>query len=621
MQVTAAALLFLADLASFTWIASRGRRRPLPLDAAIGLGLFVAWQALVVSVLSPFAAVNGVSLAVASVIPPGGALLWARRGPGGIAATLPRAARSVRWAARAQGWTGALVAPLAVLLAVVAAAYAPSNWDSMTYHLARVAHWIQHGSVAPYETGIHRQNLYAPGAEYLLLLLQATADSDRLANGLQFLAWLLVAGGAAPLARLSGAPRAAASWAGPVVASAPMLVLQATSTQNDLVAAVLALAAVTASLPFLHRRPRPRLVDALTLGAVLAAAFLVKVSAIVCAAPVLAVCTVGVARTLRSWPPRRSLAGLLGATGIALAIAGPQLARMARADSRSVAITAPFVFPLLGEWGGRAEGLRVAFVRHLPGSPDILADLAGTPAALPRFHEDLAVNPVQAGFALAGILLLVLGWKRLALRTRWAGVLMVSAWLLFQVTFRSNPWISRLETPLFALLPATMGAWKLVRPRLAQQAILGAMATLALVIGVAAAIHNAPRPALQAFALREPVGDYYVNRPDQRPMHDAALDAAVQIGCRRIGLVIGEDTFDYPLTWRAMSQGIEVRHVSGPDPWPCILVSDQGPPPPARPGDPAWQPVLHVLSRPGAGATVVAGVWARHPGGSSLPRR
>lgn len=621
MRVLVSALLLVLDIAAFGWLAGRGRRRPLPLTAAVGLGFLVAWQAVVVNALSLFTAVNGVSLAAASVIPPVGAILLAWRGPGGVPGALIRGARSLGWTVRAYGWVGVPMVPLAVLLGVVAGAYAPSNWDSMTYHLARVAHWIQHASVAPYETGIHRQNLYSPGAEYLLLLLQVTAGSDRLASGLQFVAWLLVAASAAPLARLAGAPRAVASWAGPIVATAPMLVLQATSTQNDLMATVLTLAAVVASLPFLHRKPRPRLADAWTLGAVLAAAFLVKVSAIVSTAPVLVVCTVGVARTLRSWPPRRTLAAFLGAVGIALAVSGPQLARMARGDPRSVALTTPYAFPLLGEWGARAEGLRVALVRHLPTSWDILADLSGRPTALPRFHEDLAVNPVQAGFAIAGILLLVLGWRRLALRVRWAGVMVVSAWLLFQVTFRSNPWISRLETPLFGLLPATMGSWKLVRPRLLQQGILGAISALALVLGTAAAIHNAARPALRAFDAREPVSDYYINRPNQRPMHDAALNAALRTGCRRIGITIGEDSFDYPLTWRAMKQGVEVRHVSGADPWPCILVSDQGPPPPGGPRDSPWQPVLQILSGPQPGATVVGGVWARRPGGSSPPLR
>jgi hypothetical protein len=608
-----AALLFLLDFAAFTWIAGQVRRRPLPFAAALGLGLLVGWQAIVSVGLSAFTAVNGASLAMAAGIPPLVAIHLAQAGPGGVRDTLARGWRSLRWAFVAYGWVSALVVPLAAVLAVVAASYAPSNWDSMTYHLARVAHWIQQGSVSAYDTNVYRQTVLAPGAEYVLLGLQSVAASDRLANGFQFVAWLAVVGSAAPLARIAGAPRAVASWASPIVAGAPMLVLQATSTQNDLVASALAVAVVTASLPFLHRTSRARPADLALLATMLGAAFLVKASAIVCAAPIIALAILGVVRGMRVWPSRTAVTAVLGAAAITLGIVGPQLARMATADARAEGITAPYVFSLLGEWSARGESVRLAFARHLPANADVVQDLAGRPSALPRFHEDLAANPVQAGFAVAGLLLLVLGWRRLPPRARWGGTAVLASWAMFQATFRPNPWISRLETPLFALLPLTMGSWSAIRNRLARQAILGMVGAASLVLGLVAAVHNAPRPAMQAFSPREEAADYYVNRPDQRTAHEAALDAAAKIGCRRIGLFIGEDSFDYPLTWRAMQRGIEVRHVLGPGPWPCVLVSDRGLPPQERPGEPRWQPVLHVLDGQQANASVVGGVWIRRP--------
>ena len=369
-----------------------------------------------------------------------------------------------------------LVMPLVAVVAAVAASYAPNNWDSMTYHLARVAHWIQRGSTGPYDTNVFRQVLYGPGAENVLLALQAISGSDRLANGLQFVAWLVVVTSAAPLARLAGAPRGVAAWAGPIVAGTPMLVLQATSTQNDLVAAALALALVAACLPLLHRSPRPRAGDVALLGVLGGAAFLVKATALVCVAPVLALAFAGLVRSVRTGRGRVVGVGVLAGAALLAIVAGQQAVRMATGGARGRELTAPFVFPAIGEWAARAKAVGAGATRHLPSRIDLLPDLQGHPAALPPFHEDLASNPLQAIMAVVGLALVALGGRRIPPRARWAGAAVAAGWLLFQVTFRSNAWISRLETPLFALLPATMGGWAALRTAAVRRALLGSAA-------------------------------------------------------------------------------------------------------------------------------------------------
>lgn len=71
-----------------------------------------------------------------------------------------------------------------LLTALVAA---PNNWDSMTYHMARVAHWSQNQSVAHYPTSIPRQLYLGPGAEFVILHFQILTGGDRLANVIQWL--------------------------------------------------------------------------------------------------------------------------------------------------------------------------------------------------------------------------------------------------------------------------------------------------------------------------------------------------------------------------------------------------------------------------------------------------
>jgi len=94
-------------------------------------------------------------------------------------------------------------------------------------------------------------------------------------------------------------------------------------------------------------------------------------------------------------------------------------------------------------------------------------------------------------------------------------------------------------------------------------------------------------------------------------MDDALLYFAASRGCRRIGLFIGGDSYDYPLTWRAMQAGMETRHVAPGDPWPCLVFTDGTV---EIPASAPWRPyrVPFVLVNVAGGADVV-------PAGAAQP--
>ena len=77
---------------------------------------------------------------------------------------------------------------------------------------------------------------------------QVVSNSDRLASLVQFSCWALIVLAAPFWARLLGAPRRVAPFAALFVATAPMAVLQASSTQYDLVASVITLAIANVSV-------------------------------------------------------------------------------------------------------------------------------------------------------------------------------------------------------------------------------------------------------------------------------------------------------------------------------------------------------------------------------------
>ncbi len=70
---------------------------------------------------------------------------------------------------------------------VVALVAAPNNYDSMTYHMTRVAYWMQHHTVAHFPTHNTRQIFMSPWVEYVILHLQVLSfGSDRLVNLVQW---------------------------------------------------------------------------------------------------------------------------------------------------------------------------------------------------------------------------------------------------------------------------------------------------------------------------------------------------------------------------------------------------------------------------------------------------
>src|SRR5262249_52724776 len=121
--------------------------------------------------------------------------------------------------------------------AFIALSYVPNNWDSMTYHLPRIEHWLQNRSLDYYPTSISRQLDANPFAEELILALRSIINVYPVANLIQWLSFagcIMVIG---VICRQLGGSRQAQTLAHALGSTMPMAILQASSTQNDLVTA------------------------------------------------------------------------------------------------------------------------------------------------------------------------------------------------------------------------------------------------------------------------------------------------------------------------------------------------------------------------------------------------
>ncbi|MFH1875269.1 MAG: hypothetical protein ABH865_00070 [Candidatus Omnitrophota bacterium] len=112
----------------------------------------------------------------------------------------------------------------------------PNNFDSMTYHLSRVAYWMQQGSFDYFPTHNLRQVQNSFNAEILFMWLMLQSRNDFLCGFIQFVCYLLsgtlIFQGARVHLRAGLKPALLCSlfWY-----SLPLAVAQSTSTQNDLV--------------------------------------------------------------------------------------------------------------------------------------------------------------------------------------------------------------------------------------------------------------------------------------------------------------------------------------------------------------------------------------------------
>ncbi|MFT5388300.1 MAG: 4-amino-4-deoxy-L-arabinose transferase-like glycosyltransferase, partial [Candidatus Omnitrophota bacterium] len=120
-------------------------------------------------------------------------------------------------------------------VALIAFIAPPNNWDSLTYHMSRVAHWSQNKAVDFYPTQVYRQNEYAPWAEYVITQVYILQDSDRLVNFVQWFSLFLCTIGVSSIAKLLGQRREVQLMAAFFCVTIPMAILQGSSTQNDLV--------------------------------------------------------------------------------------------------------------------------------------------------------------------------------------------------------------------------------------------------------------------------------------------------------------------------------------------------------------------------------------------------
>lgn len=490
---------------------------------------------------------------------------------GTAALSLPRSVRLIL----------GFLALLAGALAVTALLAAPNTWDSMTYHLSRVMHWQQNRSLEFYATNIQRQLAFGPWAEMAILHLQILSGGDRLANSLQFFALIGCAIGMSVLASQLGGDGRAQALVALLCATMPIAILQGTSTQNDLVTAFWC----TAFVVFLllgRTASRPGFLALLT-GVAAGLAILTKVTALLYLSPFAVWCTVASMQGFR-WRASRRLLTIAGVAllvllphwlrtyslyGNVLGVAkGPELSGYTNEVISIGSLTSNTLRNASLQLGVPWQPLNLGIQNLVRAAHALLGLDINDPRTTwqdSRFEivfsmfEDNAGNPLHVVLAIAGLFVLI-RFRSSSLAA--FALCALSAFLLFCLVLKWQPWNNRLLLPILMIVMVPVGV--LISRLLPGDWILAPAVVLSLV-AIPYLISNPTRPLLgeRSILLVDRRLQYFANVPDKPETYIEAARRIRGAACDRIGLASPPEGREYLLwvTNQTYKRPIRVEHI------------------------------------------------------------
>ena len=471
----------------------------------------------------------------------------------------------------AEKWILACIVVIALFTLAQAIVSPPNNWDSMSYHLARVMHWRQNLSVDFYPTHIGRQLHRAPFAEYAILNIHLLWGGDRFVNLAQ---WAAMLGSLAAVSLLSarfGAGRKSQLASALFAATLPIGILESSTTQNDYVCAFFVLCFVW--LLYGLKRETP-LRNYLAAGAAFGLAALTKPTAYLFMAPFglwfLLARLRGVGM-LRNTFLGLCLAGALNAPHAARNVylygaplgPGPGMEDLQVESNEALGVKTLFSniirqtsldANLPSAKAGASLEAMVRAVHRLfgidPDSPKTTVAAAGG-FRIPAFaaFEDTAPNPLHL-LVIASIFLWPGFWRRGGLPALHAA-LALCGFVIFCFFIKWSPWSTRHHLVLFLLLAPALaaalrgtGMLRVLLPVLALASYYWLLFNVRKPIAAEHNMFNIPRAE-----------QYFLGRPGNTGSYLAIAAAVEKSGCRDIGLVLGPDSWEYPFWLLLNSDG------------------------------------------------------------------
>jgi hypothetical protein len=487
----------------------------------------------------------------------------------------------------ADGLLISTVVVMGCVIGLIAVIAPPNNDDSMSYHMARVRHWIQQQSVAHYPTHITRQLFSNPWAEFTIAHLFLLTGTDRLANSVQ---WFSMVGSLIAVSLIAarlGADKRGEVLAAVVAATIPMGILQASSTQNDYVTAfwLTCFCYVLLRIRDASEVTGPPWTWITCLGLSLGLAILTKGTAYVFAFPFLCWITwfLLCRRSWRALPMLAVVAGLVITLNIGHglrnwtvfhSISGPE-------EMHQAFVNEVFTDPVLFV----SNVVRNLSIELSTSDPDVnyylravvrnVLRLIGADLNDPRVtypglsyylstqqtQEDWAGNPLHLLLIFSAGAVLIVARHRTNHETAGTYALaLLAAFALFCICTKWQVWHNRLLLPLLLLgAPFVAAVFSRVIPGRSRLAV----AVVLLVASLPALFANENRPLVGPRNILTMTREeqYYMVRNQWRPAYHQAVDLALRRNCTEIGVWMDWADYDYPL-WVLLDQSERPYRIS-----------------------------------------------------------
>ncbi|MEH2240286.1 glycosyltransferase family 39 protein [Nostoc sp.] len=473
------------------------------------------------------------------------------------------------------------------LIAIIAP---PNNWDSMDYHMSRVAYWIQNHSVAHYPTSYTPQLYQNPWSEFVILHFQILSGGDYFANLVQWLSMIGCIIGVSLIAKQLGADLRGQVFSAVVTATIPMGILQASSTQNDYVIAFWVVCLAYYLLSTLQAEKSEILTNSFNIGSSTGLAILSKGSAYFYVFPFLIWFALSQIKRLRwqAWKPALivgSISLLINAghylrnynlfasplgepSGYSNEVFGINI--LVSNILRNIAL---HIGTPIGLWNGIANKLikiihifigvdvndpRITFSKtfFVPGGWSTI----GIPG-----NENSAGNLVHLALIMICITIFI---TRKSIRKKSYIfdylITTVSTFLIFCYLVKWQAWNSRLHLPFFVLISPFVGV---VLSKLKKRKIAIIIVMLLLVSSLPWVFFNRYRPIIDSNNIFQAsrIEQYFSNRPYLKTTYTGAVEFLNSKKCSNIGLSMGNDPWEYPL-WVLLQQNnqkiVKIQHIN-----------------------------------------------------------